>query len=184
MQIEVYPPSAAKDVLFLGYDTAYEKGVIDADGAVAFMMGNVPSGKKGDIRVVYEPELFPDVTAQKGKDRDELVAEETRLADKEAAYIVGRANTTNYGPWVLARFGVFLLCLIGWTTASSLRRKREAQGLVEKNGFSVPTEILSIPATIHYTTGEGFSAEATSAALLDLVRKGYVKQVSVENLNL
>ena len=184
MQIEVHPPAAAKDVLFLGYDTAYEKGLIGSEGAVAFVMGKVPSGENGDVRVVYEPELFPDVTAQKGTIRDELIAEETRLADKEAAYSVGRENTANYGPWVLAGFGVFLLSLIGWTTASSLRKKREAQGLVEANGLSVPAEILSIPATIHYTIGEGFSSKATSAALLDLVRKGHVEQITDEQFEL
>lgn len=184
MKINVYPPSASKDVLFLGYDTAYEKGMIGSGGMVAFVMGKVPSGKNGDVRVVYEPELFPDVTARKGKIRDELLAEEKSLADKEAAYIAGRANTANYGPWVLSGFGVLLLSLIGWTTASSLRKKREAQGLVEANGVFVPAEKLSIPATIHYTSGEGFSAEATSAALLDLVRKGHVKQISDEQFEL
>ncbi|MCZ2259935.1 DUF2207 domain-containing protein [Sporosarcina sp. G11-34] len=184
MQIEVHPPSEAKDVLFLGYDTAYKKGMIASEGTVAFVMGKVPSGKNGDVRVVYEPELFPDVTARKGTIQDELIAEETRLADKEAAYIVGRVNVANYGLWTMTGFGVFLFSLIGWTTASSRRKKREAKELVEANGFSVPAEKLSIPATIHYTTSEGFSTEATSAALLDLIRKGHVEQVSDEQFEL
>ncbi|WP_438313004.1 DUF2207 domain-containing protein [Sporosarcina sp. FA9] len=176
MTIEVFPPSPAKEVQYLGYDAAYKKGSINSEGMVTFAVGYVPSGKNGDVRVVYEPELFPDATALKGTIRDELIAEETKMADKEAAFIVGRVNTANYGFPLMAGFGVFLLGLIGWGTISSRRKKSDAKGM--EDGFLVPVGEMSMPATIHYTTGNGFSPEATSAALLDLVRKGYVKQLS------
>ncbi|MFD1929529.1 DUF2207 domain-containing protein [Sporosarcina siberiensis] len=176
MTIEVFPPSPANDVQYLGYDVAYKKGSLDLEGMVTFAMGYVPSGENGDVRVVYESELFPDATALKGTIRDELIAEETKMADKEAAFIVGRANTANYGFPLMAGFGVFLLGLIGWGTISSRRKKSNVK--VREAEFSVPAGEMSMPATIHYTTGNGFSPEATSAALLDLVRKGYVKQLS------
>jgi len=178
MTIEVFPPSQAKDVQYLGYDTAYKKGSLGSEGMVTFDMGYVSSGKNGDVRVVYEQELFPDVTALKGTIRDELIAEENKMADKEAAFIVGRVNTANYGFPILVGFGVFLLGLIGWGTITSRRKKNAVKVLNDE--FSVPVAKMSMPATIHYTTGNGFSPEATSAALLDLVRKGYVKQLSDE----
>lgn len=182
MKITVHPPSAAKDVLYLGYDTAYQTGSVGSDGAVTFTMGKVPSGKNGDVRVVYEPELFPDVVAQKGTIRDELIADETKMANKEAAFIAGRANMGNSGGWILSGFGVLLLGVIGWGTSSSRRQRSEA--VVGNNGLSVPAEKMSMPATIHYTAGEGFGSEAMSAALLDLVRKGYVKQLADDQFEL
>lgn len=178
MMIEVFPPSPAKDAQSLGYDTAYKKDSIDTDGKVTFVIGKVPSGKNGDVRVVYEPELFPGLTVLKGTIRDELIAEETRMADKEAAFIAGRVTAKNYGPPIMVGFGVFLLGLFGWGITSSRRKQNDVKGMVDE--FSVPEEKMSMPATIHSTTGKGFSPEATSAALLDLVRKGYVKQLSDE----
>lgn len=182
MTINIHPPAAAKDVQYLGYDTAYEKGMTSADGDVSFVMGKVPSGKNGDVRVVYEPELFTGVAASKGTIRNEVKSEETRLADEIEAYIVNQGKVEKFGFFAMTGFGIILVGLFGWVITSSRLKKREVNG--QLNDAFIPMEELSMSATIYYTNYGVLNPEATSAALLDLVRKGYVKQLSDEEFEL
>ncbi len=176
LTINIFPPFKANDVQSVGYDTAYKTDSIGVEGTVTFAMGRVPSGNNGDVRVVYEPELFPDVSQLQGTIRDKVIAEEERMEEKEAAFMLGKENAKNYGPPIMIGFGVFLFGLFGYGLTLSRRRKNAVKDLYKE--FFVPKEKMSMPATIHYTTGKGLSPEAMSAALLDLVRKGYVRQLS------
>ena len=176
MTITVYPPEPAKDVQYLGYHVASKTGTINDNGNVSFKMGKVPSGRNGDIRVIYEPELFPGATAKKGHIREEVKSEITRLADEEAAYVIRRDQTEKFGLYGIAGFGAILIGLFGQIITSSRLRKRELNEQLAN--IFIPKERLSMPATIYYMNYRVASPESMSAALLDLIRKGYVVQLS------
>ena len=184
MTIIVHPPAAAHDVLYLGYDSAYEKGHLSTNGIVEFRLGDVSSGENGDIRVVYEPELFPSIVVQNGKIRDELRIETSRLADERKQYIENQEKTNQYGMYGVPIGGVLLFVLF-W----SMYKKRQGYRLavfddLKTSKFSVPKEKLSMPATIYYSNSGVLTPGATAAALLDLVRQGVVKQLSDKQFEL
>ena len=112
MTIIVHPPAAAHDVLYLGYDSAYEKGHLNTNGIVEFRLGDVSSGENGDIRVVYEPDLFPSIVVQNGKIRDELKSEKSQLANELKQYIENQEKTNQYGMYGVPIGGVLLICPI------------------------------------------------------------------------
>ena len=112
MTIIVHPPAAAHDVLYLGYDSAYEKGNLQSNGIVEFRLGNVSSGENGDIRVVYEPELFPSIVVQNGTIRDELKAEKILMAEKLKQFAANQEKTNQYGIVRGANWRRFSFCPI------------------------------------------------------------------------
>lgn len=59
MTILVHPPKETGEVIAFGYDVAFDKEEVLADGSVLFQLGEVPSGENGDIRVAYDASLFP-----------------------------------------------------------------------------------------------------------------------------
>lgn len=176
MIITIYPPGPAKDVQYLGYDTAYKTGTVNDNGDVSFKMGKVSSGKDGDIRVIYEPELFPSATVNKGKIREEIEVEKKQLADEEATYLVRQDKAGKFGLFGMVGFGVFLIGLFGKMMTSSRKKKRIVHEQLADT--LVPKERLSMPATINYMNYGISSPETMSAALLDLIRKGHVVQLS------
>lgn len=176
MVITIHPPARAKDVQYLGYDTTYKTGTVNDNGDVSFKIEKVPSGKNGDIRVIYEPKLFPGTKTNKGKIREEVKSEIHQLENEEAKYGVRRDKTEKLGLYGMAGFGILLIGLFGRTITSSRLKKREVnEQLVDT---LIPKERLSMPATIHYMNYGITSPEAMSAALLDLIRKGHVIQHS------
>lgn len=178
MTIHIHPPAPAKDVLYLGYDAAYKKALLKDDGVVSFEMGRVPSKKNGDIRVVYEPALFPSIKEQKGMIREEIAAEEKREAEAIAARASRKKNAKNFGSYGLP---VILIGIIGFFGLIFKRRnagKREALYKLRNEKTLVPEATMSMPAIIYYTNGSSTSPELMAAALLDLVRKGNVKQLA------
>ena len=176
MIITIYPPGPAKEIQYLGYDTAYKTGTVNNNGDVSFKMGKVSSGKNGDIRVIYEPELFPSAKVNKGKIRGEIEFEKKQLADEEAAYLVRQDKAGKFGLFGMLGFGAVLIALFGKMITSSRMKKRTVHEHLADT--LVPKERLSMPATIHYMNYGVFSPEAMSAALLDLIRKGHVVQLS------
>lgn len=176
MIITIYPPGPAKEIQYLGYDTAYKTGTVNNNGDVSFKMGKVSSGKNGDVRVIYEPELFPSAKVNKGKIRGEIEFEKKQLADEESAYLVRQDKAGNFGLFGMAGFGAFLIGLFGKMITTSRMKKRTVHEHLADT--LVPKERLSMPATIHYMNYGVFSPEAMSAALLDLIRKGHVVQLS------
>ncbi|AXI00878.1 DUF2207 domain-containing protein [Sporosarcina sp. PTS2304] len=183
MTITIVPPSATSDVLFLGYDSAEGSGNVEKDGRVVFAMGTVYSGENGDIRVVYEPSLFPAMNAREGEIRPVILAEQQRLIEEREQFIADqqKASTVGAVSMVAGFLGFAAVMLL-----ASLRRKRyakEAQYQIDSNGFYVPAYDMSMPATILFKNGT-VSIELLSAALLDLVRKGHVKQTTEEEFEL
>ncbi|QUW20288.1 DUF2207 domain-containing protein [Sporosarcina sp. Marseille-Q4063] len=184
MTIMVHPPVAAHDVLFLGYDSAYEKGHLQSNGIVEFRLGNVSAGENGDIRVVYEPELFPAIVVQNGMIRDELKAEKGLMAEELKKISANQEKTKKYGMFGVPIGGILLFVLMG-----SMYKKRRDYKLavfddLKTNKSLVPQEKLSMPATIYYSNSGVLTPGATAAALLDLVRQGFVKQLSDKQFEL
>ncbi|MHA6259921.1 DUF2207 domain-containing protein [Sporosarcina sp. CAU 1771] len=184
MQIKIIPPDIAKDVLYLGSDTAYMKGYGNEDGIVTFEIGYVPSGENGDVRVIYEPELFPDISLQEGTIRDKLLAEEARLADEGEVFDANRKKMSVYLSILVGTFGIVLVGFIGRGFILASGKRREVKEKMYGKKFSVPEAKMSMPATIYYLNGGSKVSETISAALFDLVRNGYVKQLSEERFEL
>ena len=178
MKIFVHPPAVANEVLTLGYGAAYDTVVLEAGGVVAFLMGKVWAGHNGDIRVVYEPSLFPEIVEHQGMIRPEVIAEGNRLAKEEASYLAKRQRTETLGSVGIPAVGGLLLAFWGYVSVLGRRKKQEAREEIRHSGSIVPVQKMSIPATISFTNGGLHTPEAIAAALLDLVRNGYVEQLT------
>ncbi|MEK5036770.1 DUF2207 domain-containing protein [Sporosarcina sp. FSL K6-3457] len=178
MKIFVHPPAVANEVLYLGYALAYDKAVLEPGGVVTFLMGRVWAGYNGDIRVVYEPSLFPAIVERQGVIRPEVIAEENRLAEEEASYLAAQQRAEALGNVGIPTVGGLLLAFFGYVSVIARRKKQRAREEVRHSGSIVPVQRMSIPATIYFTAGEVHTSEAMSAALLNLVRNGYVEQLT------
>lgn len=184
MLITIHPPDAAKNVHFLGYDSAYGTGSIESAGVVSFDLGGVYSGNNGDIRVIYEPTLFPDVVERNGMILDELVADENRMAEEIEVFSAKHEQTMKYGNVGMA---IAMLAVLGLFTTIITRKRIAKRGALYQltyDDFLVPVERMSMPATIYYTNGKYFTPVMMAAALLDLVRKGHVLQESDKEFKL
>ncbi|WP_153723387.1 DUF2207 domain-containing protein [Sporosarcina cascadiensis] len=183
MTITIMPPDRAHDVLFAGYNSAEEKGSLQDDGSVLFALGEVAEGTNGDIRVVYEPSLFPALTAVDRKVRPAVRAD-LQLQEIERAQFAANKEKTNFiGGIVL---GVSALSVAMASLFAGLRRKRyirEVKAQIASSGFFVPSYDISLPATILFKKGAA-TVELMSAALLDLVRKGNVRQIADDEFEL
>ncbi|PIC70021.1 hypothetical protein CSV77_11100 [Sporosarcina sp. P16b] len=183
MTITIVPPSKASDVMFIGYESAEETGKVQPDGTVIFALGEVRAGDNGDIRVVYEPTLFPAMTAVNGDIRSTVKKDQEIAAMLRQEFIENQKIVGTVGG-VSATAGILGVGLIAFF--ANARRKRyvkEAHYQMELNGFYVPVNDMSLPAVLLFKNGVA-SVELMSAALLDLVRKGHVKQVSDEEFEL
>lgn len=182
MTITITPPAPAEDVLFLGYDEAYETGRLDNDGAVTFYLGEVPEGRNADIRVIYDPELFPALSAQNGTIRDKAAKDIERLENEAVIFAENQQTANTIGTFTLPIAGSAIAALFGTVWLRSRRQKQAAAA--KQDSFSVPEELMSLPATIHFTHSPYLTPNAMAAALLDLVRKGNVLQVSDNHFEL
>lgn len=182
MTIVVHPPEKSVDTDFLGYDGAYKAGEMLTDGVVQFAMGKVPDGTNAGIRVIYESTLFPNVEMQKGEIRHELQADEEEIEEALAIFSEKQANTKVIGLYTFTGFALLIMSLVGYMITKKRGMKRLVSSVLENH--IVPQEKMSMPATIYYTKLAGLDAEGISAALLDLIRKGYVKQVTEESYTL
>lgn len=182
MQITVYPPEKASEIDHLGYDAAYQKGSIGYEGAVTFKLGKVPKKTKGDIRVIYEPILFPHVEASNGTIRDQLRNDEVQLAEALAKFNATQETMRKVGLYTIISFALFLFGLFTYMFMKRRGTKRIAQSMAGES--FIPKEKLTMPATIYYTKPSGLGPEMISASLLDLIRKGRVKQIEEESFEL
>ncbi|PIC57595.1 hypothetical protein CSV80_08385 [Sporosarcina sp. P12(2017)] len=183
MTIAIMPPSRASDVMFIGYDSAENTGKVQADGTVVFSLGEVRAGDNGDIRVVYESSLFPEMIAVDSDIRPTLKKDQEMAAMLRQEFIQNQKMIGTVGS-VSAVAGILGVGFIGFI--ANTRRKRyvkEAHYQMESNGFYVPLNDISLPALLLFKNGVA-SVELMSAALLDLVRKGNVKQLSDEQFEL
>ena len=180
LTITIHPPRETNDVLALGYDTAYKKEKILEDGSVIFQMRTVLSGENGDIRVVYDKNLFTTLESKEGTIRNKVLSEIERLKIEEQKYIETRSSLKNIGNVFLPIFFIFITLLIlgNWWQFSS--RKKDILLHIKRTTFNIPEDVLSIPATIFFTKPTAQIDEVLTAGLLDLIRKGHIQEESDE----
>lgn len=175
MTIGIHPPKETNEVIAFGYDEAFDTEEVLADGSVLFQLGEVDSGENGDIRVAYNADLFPSgtVAADKMMKNDILQAEET-LYEQAALFAEKQQVFSKIAIIIVPIFSVLLFIMFISVIMRERMKKLDVQNQIQ-SAFHIPKEILSLPATLSFTKGLSFlPAEALSAALLDLVRKGIV----------
>lgn len=182
MTIAVSPPAPAEETDFLGYEEAYETGTLLDDGTVIFEMGLVPEGSNGDIRVIFDEELFPALPEQGGSIREALAEEKERLENEAAIFAARRDTGGAIGNGLVPAAGAALLGLTAWAWNRARKTKQLAKPAGE--GFFVPKQKMSIPATLHFTKSSILTPAVTAAALMELVRKKNVEQLSEEQFRL
>ncbi|UOQ87452.1 DUF2207 domain-containing protein [Gracilibacillus salinarum] len=175
MDIYIHPPQSTGDALALGYDEAYETSTIAPDGVVHFAMGEVPSGRNGDIRVAYDASLFAASTMFDGTIREEMEADQIRLAEEAAAYENRKEMLSRISPYLISGVTIYLLLLFITVWRRKQSRLLEAERSISSL-LSLPNSNMSLPATILYMRNMSPKSDLLVAALLDLVRKGYVKR--------
>lgn len=176
--ITIHPPAPTEDVIAFGYDEAFGTESIQKDGSIAYKLGYVPSNTNADIRVAYPKELFPNAltTADKPMKEDILKAEQ-ELLQQAAADAKTRETLSTISMIGLPAFTLIFLLLLfrDWMSARSRRNDLMREGV---NFHSVPKLIMSMPATIFFTNNHYLQPQAMAAALLDLVRQGYVTKLA------
>lgn len=182
MVITVIPPAPASDAEALGYDEAYETERITDDGTVIFEMGSVPEGKNADIRAIFEPELFPAAASLNGTIRDDLSADREQLENEAAIFAQNQQTARNIGIPILAIAGGLLLAVILFAWFRAFQRKRKIYNYPYE--FFVPKESMSIPALLHFTHTAYLSPNAVSASIMELMRKGNIRQLSEDHFEL
>ncbi|ANU23248.1 DUF2207 domain-containing protein [Planococcus donghaensis] len=182
LAITVFPPAPAKDVDFIGYDRAYQTGNLQENGAVHFNMDAVPAGSNGEVRIVYDSDLFPGIAQQDGTIRSELTADKERLATDALVFSAKQKTTSIYGSTFVAAAGALFLALIAWSWNKARQTKRQAKS--KTANFYVPKQKMSIPATLYFTNSSILTPAVTAAALMELVRKKNIEQLSEEKFKL
>ena len=182
MTITVIPPAPATETEALGYDEAYDTASIGEGGSAVFALGQVPDGENADIRAIFEPELFPGVAAQNGTVRNELAADRELMENEAIAFAQNQQTARGLGIPAITILGAILLALVsmGWLRAS--RRKRSIRQ--QPYEFHVPEASMSIPALLYFTHSPSLSPNAISAAIMELMRKGNIRQLSEDHFEL
>lgn len=179
-EVTIHPPQPTQDVIAFGYDMAAESAKVKENGDVHFDLGYVSSGEKGDIRVAYDRNIFPsaavtdDVTM-----RGEIEAEQQRLIDERIAFENRQSNLKSITPYIIGTLVVLFIGLLLFARQKKQAVKREVERKYPPPYF-VPEEIMSLPATILHMTYNIVQPETLSAAFMDLIRKGYVKEIEDE----
>ncbi|WP_100372074.1 DUF2207 domain-containing protein [Bacillus sp. FJAT-45037] len=184
MTILVIPPEPTTDVIAFGYDEAYKTEAVLEDGQVQFAMGEVPRKRNGDIRVAYDVELFPTSVLTEDKEMHSAIAAAKQgLIDAEIAKLARKEWLESIGVILVPLFVFFLFFILvkAWLEARSMRATVMRE-VTHKN--AVPTDTMSLPTTICYMNYHQLLPETTVAALLDLVRKGYVKKLDDKRFKL
>src|SRR5699024_10732307 len=139
-------------------------------------MGKVSSGTNGDIRVAYNVEIFSGATITENKPmRADILADKTKLEEKRIVFESRKSKASKIAPIIVSLFAIFLFILLVITS----RNKRMIDAEIDRSyptPYFVPEEAMSLPATLLYMGYGVIQAEGLTASLLDLVRKGYVKQ--------
>ncbi|MDZ5472908.1 DUF2207 domain-containing protein [Bacillus sp. 31A1R] len=176
MIITIHPPKETQDVIAFGYDEAFETEEIKADGTVIFQMGEVPYEENGDIRVAYDVILFPDANISADKPmKDQILQAKQSIYDEIQAAAESKEKYSLIALIIIPFFSLIILILIVVTRTRARMKKLDVERKAPQS-FFVPEETLSLPGSIYFTKGF-LPPEATAAALLDLVRKGYVSKV-------
>lgn len=176
LTITVIPPTATGVLDFLGYDEAYQTGTLENTGAVQFRMGQVPSSSNGDIRVAFDAQLFPSLTEQPGTILSDIVEDKERLEEAALVFSSRQDTSRTLGNVLLPILGALLLAITAWAWKRERKTKQQAQP--KTAAFFVPTQIMSIPATLYFTKSSILTPAVTVAALMELVRKHNIEQLT------
>ncbi|WP_416144143.1 DUF2207 domain-containing protein [Planococcus koreensis] len=182
MTISVIPPLPADEVEALGYEEAANTERITDDGTAVFELGSVPDGENANVRAIFEPELFPDAAASGGTVRDDLAQDREEQENEAAAFAQNQQTARIIAIPAIAVLGALLLGGILFAWIRTVRRKRQIRNYPYE--FFVPKESMSIPALLHFTNSAFLTPNAISAAILELMRKGNIKQVSEDHFEL
>ena len=176
LDVTVQPPQSTDDVLALGYDVAEGTESIQNDGSVQFSMGSVAGGTNGDIRVAYDKDLFPSVSVTKDEPmRETIEAEQQKQIESQIDFENKQQTLRQVALYVLSIMVVGLIGLLLLARYKKVTVLREVTRQFS-TPFFVPEERMSLPATIFYMKSGFLQSEALTAALLELIRKGYVKK--------
>ena len=173
--ITVHPPNQTEDAIALGYGAAEGIADISDGGQVKYAFGKLSSGVGADIRIAYDRELFPEAMVTEDiAMREEIIAEKNEQIEAQETFIKQQATAKKVAPYMIALFGIYFFMLIVY----AWRKNKRVMAEIDRRyvaPFFVPEEIMSLPATILYMRSM-LTGQALTAALLDLVRKGHVKQ--------
>lgn len=182
MTITVTPPAPATETSALGYEEAFETERITEEGAVVFEMGSVPDGENADVRAIFEPELFPGAVALEGTVRDNLAEDREQMEEEAAIFAQNQQTARSFGIPVIAILGALLLAGIFLAWFRTFQRKRQIRNYPYE--FFVPKESMSIPALLHFTNSPFLSPNAISASIMELLRKGHIRQLEEDHFEL
>ncbi|SET47484.1 Uncharacterized membrane protein [Oceanobacillus limi] len=176
MDIYIHPPQPTDEVLAIGYDEAEGTMESTTNGTVHFALGEVEDGENGDIRVAYDTSLFPLATQIEDQTiREDIQADIAAYEEKMAVYEDRKDLLSRIAPYVVGGFAVYVFLLIG----NAWRKRRAIIWEVERNAiqqYLLPKEEMSLPATILHMKSMVPNGDLVSAALFDLVRKGFVER--------
>lgn len=183
MTITIHPPKPTDDVIAFGYDKAFQKEIFKEDGVVQYKLGYVPAKANGDIRTAYDSDLFPAMKLNSNSNvKENLLKKKEALEENAKKFKEGQKKVSMFG---IIAFPIMLALFIGMLLMEYIRSKR-LDALVNQNikkeQLLVPHQKMSIPATIMHTGT--ITSESVTAALLDLVRKGNVNQISDDEFRL
>lgn len=173
----IHPPSETTDVIAYGDDAAFENEEVEDDGTVKFNFGNVSNGKKGDIRVAYDADLFQAAELKADKSmRESIEADKQELIDQQIAFEKRKTTLNKLAPYITAVIAVVLIICIyfAWQKTQNVIREVNRKYTIP---YFVPEETMSLPATITYMNYSLVTPETLSAALMDLVRKKNVEEL-------
>ena len=184
--ITVRPPQSTNDVIAFGYDEAFQKETVKSDGSVVYQFGEVPSETNGDIRIAYDVNLFSGagyVTSDKPMKAEIMNAKNELLA--EAQEWTETQDTLSKVAIVLVPLLALVFLIIMIRNRMEGRAKLAMVKREMTNPGALPKQDLSLPATIRFTNYNYLpQGQSMAAALLDLVRKKMVRQVTDEKFQL
>ncbi|MFT8322482.1 MAG: DUF2207 domain-containing protein [Bacillus sp. (in: firmicutes)] len=184
LSITIHPPSATNDVIALGYDQAFGTEKVMPNGSVLFNLGEVPSEENGDIRVAYDANLFPaSQNIQQKSMKESFLSEKNKMIEDAALYKKEQERTSLFGNIGLS---VLFIILFGSMYLLFLKQRNKKADILRNisTSFTVPNQIMTLPATIFYTNQSQLPAEAMGAALLDLLRKGIIEKTEENSFRL
>lgn len=180
--INVIPPEPTNNTLALGYEAALQSERVTKDGTAIFELGFVDAGENANVRAIFDPAVFPGATDTDGTVRDELIKDKEQF-ELDAAALAQREQTVkDIGIPTIAIAGAILLIGILMTWMRAFQRKRQIRNYPYE--FFVPKESMSIPALLYFTNSSNMSPNVVSAAILELMRKGNIRQLAENHFEL
>ncbi|UJW57805.1 DUF2207 domain-containing protein [Bacillus sp. A116_S68] len=183
LTIAIYPPDKSANTLAIGYDEGENTEIIQEDGSVIFSMGEVKSGRNGDVRVAFDKGLFPGVSVTKeGFLEKDIRSEQEGRADEAATYAARQQIIKHTAFIALPIIGLIYFIVILNVIKGNHHRKQAVNYL--QNNNEIPETDMTMPETIVFYNRYAVTAEVLTASLLDLVRLKKVEQLESNTFRL